>query len=41
MITPIKFISVNVVINPPNNNITSDGIGGKTFSIAINKNTPI
>ena len=35
------FIPLNVVKNPPNAKITSDGIGGKIFSIVINKKMPI
>ena len=30
-----------MVINPPNNKTASDGIGGKIFSIAINRKTQI
>lgn len=40
IITPIFVKSVYVVINPPNVKITSEGIGGNTFSIMINSNTP-
>lgn len=40
IVIPNRFRLVYVVINPPNNRIASDGIGGNIFSIEISKNTP-
>ena len=39
-ITPTILILVVVVIKPPKVKITSEGIGGKTFSIVIRRKIP-
>ena len=34
------FMPLKVVMNPPNSSITSEGMGGKIFSMAISKKMP-